>query len=193
MDMRRVLFSVLAFFLVGASTASAEISFVPGEFAITIDGLPVTMSTPIVNSGGVAMVPARLLAIEGGYRIGYELGRYVFYDGNDDVVLAMTVGYKTVIYKGEKAVVERPIVIEDNTLYVPARPIAQMLGLVLDYDSTKNAIAITKPKKQENWAEKIVKKFGLENIIYACFGVTAFFMLMFFILTPIRRRKQQRS
>ncbi len=191
--MRRVLFSVLSFLLMGTSTVFAEISFVPGEFAITIDGLPVTMSTPIVNSSGVAMVPARLLAIEGGYRIGYELGRYVFYDEDDNTVLAMTVGYKTVVFKGEKAVVERPIVIEDNTLYVPARPIAQMLGLVLNYDSTKNAITITKPKKQEGWSEKLVKKIGLENIIYTCFGVTAFFMLMFLILTPIRRRKQPRA
>lgn len=191
--MRRVLFALLAFLLFGSSIVYAEISFVPGEFTIAIDGLPMVMDTPIVNSNGVAMVPARLLAIEAGYKIGFELGKYAFYDEDGTAVLAMTVGYKTVIFKGEKAVVERPIVIEDNTLYVPVRPISQMLGLVLSYDSAKNIITISKPKKQEDWAEKLIKKTGLKNILYVCFGIIFFFALMFFILTPIRRKKQPRS
>lgn len=172
--------------------ANADVSFKEKSFEFYIKGLKVTHRTPAIDSDGVAMIPARLIAIEAGAEIRYENGRYGFYDENGICVLKVTSGYKTVMVGNERLQFQRPIVVEEGILYVPALETANILKLKVSYDETTGYTTLTKTKKEETWADGFLKTIDPKTLIYVCFGAVVFFMALFFILVPVIRLKSSK-
>jgi hypothetical protein len=170
-------------------SVNAEVSYKEGSFDFYIKGLKVTHKTPAINSDGVAMIPARLIAIEAGVEIRYENDRYCFYNDENVCVMKVTSGYKTVTVGNEKVQFQRAIVIEEGILYVPAIETSNILKLTVKYDDLTGYTTLTRTKKVESWADEFLKTIDPKTLIYACFGAVIFFMVLFFILVPVIRYK----
>lgn len=172
---------------------NAQVSYKEGSFDFYIKGLKVTHRTPAIDSDGVAMIPARLIAIEAGVEIRYENDRYCFYDENNVCVLKVTSGYKTVTVGNEKIQFQRAIVIEEGILYMPALETANVLKLKVSFDENTGYTTLIRTKKTESWADAFLKTIDPKTLIYICFGAVVFFLALFFILVPVIRYKSSKQ
>ncbi len=176
-----------------APCANAEVSYKEGSFDFYIKGLKVTHKTPAIDSDGIAMIPARLIAVEAGVEIRYENDRYCFYDESNVCILKMTSGYKTVTVGNEKIQFQRAIVVEEGILYVPALETANVLNLKVKYDDLTGYTTLSKTKKAESWADAFLKTIDPKTLIYVCFGAVVFLLALFFILVPVVRYKSSKQ
>lgn len=179
--------------LINIPCANAEVSYKEGSFDFYIKGLKVTHKTPAIDSDGVAMIPARLVAIEAGVDIRYENDRYCFYNDANVCLLKVTSGYKTVTVGSDKVQFQRAIVIEEGILYVPAIETSNILKLVVKYDDLTGYTTLSRTKKVESWADEFLKTIDPKTLIYVCFGAVVFFMVLFFILVPVVRYKSSKQ
>ncbi len=184
---------VFVFMFLGVASVSAVIEMKPGSSDIKIDGLPCKLNSTIPNVGGTAMISTRLLAIEGDYEIKEEAGWQVFYDASGTAILKVKDGTQNAIGSdGKSFELAKPAYIHSYNLQVPAKQVAEVLGMKVVWDEKKSdfPLSITKQMvvERKSWADNLVSKMGSEFFFFLTLGLILFFIIAFFILTPLKRK-----
>ena len=183
----RKLIPILCFFLLSVEPVYAEISIAIGERKVEVKGLSCMIDIPVYVEDGTAMVPAQLLAIESGLELKKDLGRWKFFDNLGNPVVTFFDGFKRIEYKDTEKFLTRPATYNSGYLWVPAKDCAELLGLELTFDKETKKIIIQKPEVHASWVDRLTETVGTKNLVLSCLGIAIFFILMFFVLTPIRR------
>lgn len=184
---------VFVFVFLGVTSVSAVIEMKPGSPDIKIDGLPCKLNSTIPNVGGTSMISTRLLAIEGDFEIKTEAGWQAFYDVSGVAVLKVKDGTQNAIGPdGKNFELAKPAYIHSYNLHVPAKQVAEVLGMKVSWDekNTDFPLSITKQVSAEkkSWADNLISKIGSELFFFLATGLVLFFMIAFFILTPFKRK-----
>ncbi|MCK5743828.1 MAG: hypothetical protein KAH30_03755 [Caldisericia bacterium] len=185
---------LLVVLLLSVSVVSASIQLKPGSANIKIDGLPCKLNQAIPNIDGTSMVPTRLLLIEGDLNLEVESGWQVFYSKSGVALLKVKADSQNAIdFSGKKIELVKPAYIQAGNLHVPAKQVAELLGMKVDWNAKdKNfPLTLTKKvvtKKDASWADSLISGIGSELFFFLALGLILFFAIAFFVLTPLKRR-----
>lgn len=207
-------FALLALILIMMpSAAMAKISFQFKSSKAYINGLAVTLASPITIKDGIGMIPARLLLSESGHQLttgkneydpqlikfigknrvsqGFNYFRNPCFISDETGKTIATIGIDSdKIFIGDDPIstLSTKVMLEKGVMFVPIKDFCKLLGLQLTKE--KEMLVIIKsplPSKPKTWADKLLDIISLETLLYICFGVTVFSLVMLILLTPLRR------
>ncbi len=193
MSKRITIFAIIIICLVlSMDIVSASIVLKTGSEEISIDGLPCNLKQSIPIVDGTAMVPTRLLAIEGDLDLKIGDDDWQEYHDHTGVILKVKSGLNYALDdNGDRVEIKRAPFIKSGNLYVPAKTVAELLDLTVDWNAKDNTILIekqNKSKEKTSWADSLIKQIGSEVFFFLMLGLVLFFGIAFFVLTPLRRR-----
>ena len=193
MSKRIIIFAVLMICLMmSVSPISASIVLKNGSSEVSIDGLPCDLKQSIPVVDGTAMVPTRLLAIEGDLELKVGEDDWQEYHSGSRMLLKVKSGVKHVIKEDDNKVeLKRAPFVKSGNLYVPAKTVAELLGMKVEWNEKENTISIekrSKPTEDPSWIDSLIKNIGTELFFFLMLGLVIFFGIAFFVLTPLRRR-----
>ena len=110
---------------------------------VTLNGSPVSLSAPILNSNGSTLLPVRAIAELLGISVNYDSNYKVAIASDEDTTLEIPIGYSFGVNNGVKA----PITGARSTLYnastyLPVRYVSEQLGIKIDYNSKTKTVEI---------------------------------------------------
>ncbi len=186
---------LLIVLFLSVSVVSASIQLKPGSANIKIDGLPCKLNQAIPNIDGTSMVPTRLLLIEGNLDLREEADKsQVFYNKAGVALLKVKADSQNAIdSSGKKIELVKPAYIQAGNLHVPAKQVAELLGMKVEWNAKDKSfpLTITKKvvtKKDASWADSLIGRIGSELFFFLALGLILFFAIAFFVLTPLKRR-----
>jgi hypothetical protein len=127
-----------ALVLIVPDRASAQY---PGQYAVSINGSPVSLSPAPIERGGRVFVPLRGVFENLGASVVYDAGQINATSSAHNV--SLRVGSNQAIVDGATQVLETPPFIVGASTYVPLRFVSQALGATVNYESSNRMVSIT--------------------------------------------------
>lgn len=212
--MKKTLAVVMLVLLLVPATVFGKVAFQFKSTKVIINGLPVTLSAPVTIQNGVGLIPLRLLLSESGHKMISGTSEYdpdlkktidtdniknaynqfsqphFILDSESKVVAIFGTDSEKIILGETKTSLPTKTTISGGMLFVPVKDFCKILGLELAKDKDQMIVSkIPVPVKPDTWADKLLKSISLETLLYICFGITVFCVVMLILLTPLRRVK----
>ena len=164
---------LLIFSVPGPAAAAGEVRFFVGATAFVVDGVTRSMDVaPFIDDDGRTQVPVRYLAAALGVGdIVWDavLRTVTLVDQNR--ILQMTIGSRTLMVNGATVVMDTAPVIKDGRTFLPARYVSEALGWEVAWIEGAQLVRITKPVAappgavRKLTAREIAAEYG-ESVVY---------------------------
>lgn len=114
--------------------------------SVMVNGQPLQSDVkPFVNGDGRTMLPVRAIAEAVGANVDWDPATQTATLTQGDKVVKVPVGRKTIIVGGSDVPMDTAAVIKDGRTLLPVRPVAEALGVKIDWDAATSTVNISKP------------------------------------------------
>ncbi len=210
---------LVALMLAFLPAANAQIMFRLGSTKTNIDGMNMILPEAVHIKNGVGMAPVRLLLMEAGksmFPLSAKTDSATYPEGidrneiktafdrfekpclimNPDGTYFGTIGIDSNLIKiGENfSDLPQKTYILEGVYFAPMREMCKHLGLVIwTKDGNFYISKAVDEKPPQKWTDWLLDRISLETLLLICFGTVVFFIILFFILTPLRRSRANRD